>query len=282
MKKESSLTIYVSLVAVFLVIQAGMIYFVVYNDQRTVNLVNKSISDLGDKIDSNRRESQANLNSLTSELSTLSAEQSSLNSEVAKFKATSSSDFSGVISNNLNSVVTIKTDISQGTGFIITDDGYIVTNYHVVEGARAAGAFSYDSKQHSVKLVGSNPNMDIALLKMTGIFDAISLGDSDGVRIGEKAVAIGNPLGLSFTASEGIVSSINRKGLNDLPYYFQIDVPLNPGNSGGPLIDTNGDVIGINNFKAQGAENIGFALEINYAKTAINDIAMKELNMTLV
>lgn len=282
MREKNIGTIVVSLIVVFLVIQLGVIYFIVYNDQKNLNFFNATISNLGDKIDSNRRESQANLNSLTSEILTLSKAQSSLNSEVAKFKATSSSDFSGIISDNLNKVVTIKTDIAQGTGFIISNDGYIVTNYHVVEGARAAGAFTYDSKQHSVKLIGANANMDVALLKMSGSFDAVSLGDSDSVKIGEKAVAIGNPLGLSFTATEGIVSSINRKGLNDLPYYFQIDVPLNPGNSGGPLIDASGDVIGINNFKSQGAENIGFALEINYAKKAINDIAMKELNMTLM
>ena len=95
-------------------------------------------------------------------------------------------------------------------------------------------------------------------------------------------IAIGNPLGLSFTATEGIISSRDRLGENNLPYYFQIDVPLNPGNSGGPLINTEGNVIGINNFKVSGAENIGFALEINAAKDTINQVTMENLNQTII
>ena len=95
-------------------------------------------------------------------------------------------------------------------------------------------------------------------------------------------MAIGNPLGLSFTATEGIISAVHRKGVNDLPYYFQTDVSLNPGNSGGPLINTKGKVIAINNFKISGADNIGFALEINHAKETINEIAYQAFNKTIV
>ena len=102
------------------------------------------------------------------------------------------------------------------------------------------------------------------------------------VQIGEKVIAIGNPLGLSFSVTEGIISATDREGPNGKPYYFQTDAALNPGNSGGPLIDTSGEIIGINNFKASGAENIGFALEINHAIDTINDIAFNNLNHTII
>ena len=124
--------------------------------------------------------------------------------------------------------------------------------------------------------------MDISLLKTEGSFHELKLGNSDNTKIGEKVIAIGNPLGLSFTATEGIISAKDRIGINSLPYYFQTDVSLNPGNSGGPLINTKGEVIGINNFKISGAEDIGFALEINYAKQTIYQIALQYLNQTIV
>ncbi len=282
MQKNHVITISVSIMVVFLVVQASMIYFVMYQTNRTMNSVNQSVSDLTDKIDSNKRETQANFNSLAVIISNISAVQSSLQNEVATVKANSNSDFSDIISREIEGVVTIKTDLAQGTGFFISSDGYIVTNYHVIEGARAAGAFTHDGTNHQVTLVGYDANIDVALLKTSGSFTRLSFGDSDSVKVGQKVLAIGNPLGLSFTATQGIISAIDRPGINDLPYYFQTDVPLNPGNSGGPLIDTSGNVVGINNFKAQGADSIGFALESNRAKDAVNGIAMADLNMTLV
>ena len=208
--------------------------------------------------------------------------QTDLEEELGEVKASASADFSGIFESEKRGVVTIKTDISQGTGFILTSDGYVVTNYHVMEGAKAAGIFMYDTSSYNVRLVGISQELDIALLKIEGNFDSVDLGDSDDAKIGEKVIAIGNPLGLQFTLTEGVISAKNRVGANSLPYYFQIDVPINPGNSGGPLINTEGEVIGINNFKVQGAEGLGFALEINHAKSAINDIAEKATNQTII
>jgi serine protease Do len=131
-------------------------------------------------------------------------------------------------------------------------------------------------------MVGTDRELDIALLKIEGNFNSVDLGDSDDTKIGEKVIAIGNPLGLEFTLTEGVISARDRIGSNGLPYYFQIDVPINPGNSGGPLINTEGEVIGINNFKVQGAEGLGFALEINEAKEAINSIAEQATNQTII
>ena len=242
-----------------------------------------------DKLNTDIKDTQNKISELTNSLVQTNNELKNLGSQVGSFderfeelKATTSSDFSGIIEREIKGVVTIKTDVSQGTGFIITDDGYVVTNYHVMEGAKAAQIITSDSKTYSVNLVGHNTGMDISLLKIDGSFHSLDLGDSDDVKLGEKVIAIGNPLGLSFTTTEGIISARDRTGINDLPYYFQTDVSLNPGNSGGPLINTKGEVIGINNFKISGADNIGFALEINYAKDTINSIALKAVNQTIV
>ena len=133
-----------------------------------------------------------------------------------------------------------------------------------------------------MRLIGYDDNIDLALLKISGDCDKLSLGDSDKVQVGEKVIAIGNPLGLQFSVSQGIVSAIHREGPNGLDAYIQTDTPLNPGNSGGPLIDQNGRVIGINNFKIGDSESLGFALESNYIKSTVNDISQKSVGEKLI
>ncbi len=180
-------------------------------------------------------------------------------------------------------MVTIKTDISQGTGFIITNDGYVVTNYHIMQGAQVAMIITSDDDNHAVSSVGHNSGLDIALLKISGTYDELELGNSNNVQVGERVIAIGNPLGLQFTVTEGIVSAIHRTGPNNLDAYIQTTAALNPGNSGGPLIDTKGEVIGINNFKVGGgSESLGFALESNYIKQAVNDIYQENFEENLI
>ena len=98
----------------------------------------------------------------------------------------------------------------------------------------------------------------------------------------EKVIAIGNPLGLQFSVSEGIVSAVHRQGPSQTNSYIQTDAALNPGNSGGPLINKQGKVIGINNFKVGGGESLGFALESNYIENIVNQIALEKLNQTLI
>lgn len=273
-KKRVSISL-VSLLLVILIAQAFAMYLLYLK-------LNQSVESIEDQITLNNQDLQGKINSLTDELISISSTQTDLKEELSEVKATTSSDFSGIIEDEIAGVVTVKTDISQGSGFIITDDGYVVTNYHVVEGATAAGIITYDLQQHQVALIGADSNMDIALLKIEGNFQELELGDSDDVKIGEKVIAIGNPLGLSFTATEGIISARDREGINSLPYYFQTDVSLNPGNSGGPLLNSEGEVIGINNFKVSGAEGLGFALEINPAVDTINDIALQSSNQTII
>jgi len=128
------------------------------------------------------------------------------------------------------------------------------------------------------EVIGFNWISDVAVIKIEGKHPYLELADSDNLKPGSKVIAIGNPLGLSFTVTEGIVSAVKRVGPNSKAEYIQTDVSLNPGNSGGPLIDVNGKVVGINNFKIGEAENLGFALESNALKNYVNEI----VNSTLI
>ncbi len=271
-----------TLVVIFMVVSSIFLY-VLYMKQ-TVDYEN-----LNSKISEVKRDSQSQINDLSKnlleteqELVSLGSQIGSLDTQLDELKASAGEDFSGIIEDSIKSVVTILTDVSQGTGFIIDEEGYVVTNYHVMEGATAATVYTYDSTSHAVSLVGYEPKLDLALLKIEGNYEKLILGDSDDMQVGQKVIAIGNPLGLQFSVSQGIVSAVHRKGANGLDIYIQTDAALNPGNSGGPLINTDGKVIGINNFKVGGSESLGFALESNYIEETVNEIAQNELGEILI
>ncbi len=184
-----------------------------------------------------------------------------------------SSDFSAIIEDVLQSVVSIGTDVGVGSGAIIDDDGFIVTNYHVVHGANIMRVLTYEGNVYNAQLVGYEPDVDIAVLKINAEdLRRIRFDDSDDSKVGEKVIALGSPAGLSFTVTEGIVSAVNRKGPNGLEIYTQTDVPINPGNSGGPLVNTRGRIIGINNYKVGGYEGLGFAIQSNTVENATTGI----------
>jgi S1-C subfamily serine protease len=272
-----------SLLVIFMIMSSLFMYFIFVKQTASDAALDKKITDL-------QLDTQTKLNQLTeivmkteNELKNLGSQIGSIDQEISKLKASTSADFSGVIEKAIKSVVTVRTDISQASGFIIADGGYVVTNAHVMEGARAAGIITYDGKLHSVSLIGSNDVMDIILLKIDDTsYNPLTLADSNRIQVGEKVIAIGNPLGLQFSVSEGIISAIHREGISGLKAYIQTDAALNPGNSGGPLIDVTGKVVGITNYKISGTENIGFALESNYIKTAVNDIAIKAYGKALI
>jgi putative serine protease PepD len=267
----------VSFILVLFMVTSTLFMYMIFTKQAT------DVTQLNQKINNLQTDTQTKLSGLSASvldtengLKSLGSQIGSLDTELTKLKASASSDFSGIIDVAIKSVVTIRTDVAQGSGFIIANGGYIVTNAHVMEGATAAAIITYDGKTHLVSRIGENTNMDIILLKMDdSSYSPLTLGDSDNAQIGEKVIAIGNPLGLQFSVSEGIVSAVHRTGDNGVTGYIQTDAALNAGNSGGPLIDVNGKVIGINNFKISDSENIGFALESNYIKSTINDIAIK-------
>ncbi|WP_417026086.1 S1C family serine protease [Candidatus Allofournierella excrementavium] len=165
-----------------------------------------------------------------------------------------------------------------GSGVILTTDGYIVTNYHVVEGAQQITVTLHDDSTYTATVVGSDQQSDIALLKIdaTGLTPAV-LGNSDSVQVGEVVIAVGNPMGtLGGTVTDGIVSALNRdisvEG-NEMTL-MQTSAAISPGNSGGGLFNTNGELIGIVNAKYsdEDAEGLGFAIPVNTMKTVVQDL----------
>jgi S1-C subfamily serine protease len=172
-----------------------------------------------------------------------------------------------------------------GSGFVIDKAGHIVTNYHVIEGARSVEVSFSNNESLKAKIVGSDPSTDVAVLKVDAHSRALTplrLGNSDAVRVGDPVIAIGNPFGLERTVTTGIVSALQRviRAPNDysIDHVIQTDAALNKGNSGGPLLDARGDVIGVNSQiqtgapDAQGNVGIGFAVPINTVKTVAAQI----------
>jgi len=157
---------------------------------------------------------------------------------------------------------------SLGSGFIIDKEGYVVTNNHVIENADEIQVILEDEKVYEAKIIGRDPNTDIALIKIESDhnFAVVKMGDSDSLKIGQWVVAIGNPFGLENTVTAGIVSAKGRI-LESGPYddFIQTDASINPGNSGGPLLNMDGEVIGINTMIVAGGHGIGFAIPVNLA-----------------
>ncbi len=163
----------------------------------------------------------------------------------------------------------------SGTGFLISEDGYIITNEHVIDGAGERGEVMVrlgDERTLQAEVIGKDPNTDLALIKIESeqALPTLPLGDSDQVRPGDWVLAIGNALGLSGTVTAGIVSAKHRK-INDDRFddFIQTDAAINTGNSGGPLINLAGEVIGINTAVRRGANTIGFAVPVNIAKQVL-------------
>jgi serine protease Do len=158
--------------------------------------------------------------------------------------------------------------LGAGSGFIIDKQGFILTNNHVIEGAERISVTLADGRVFRGEVVGSDPAIDVALLRIGGTADLpeAPLGNSDDLRVGEWVCAIGNPLGYVHSVTVGVVSFVGRKLFdNSLDDYIQTDAAINFGNSGGPLINSRGEVIGINSAISSRASNIGFAVPINQA-----------------
>jgi S1-C subfamily serine protease len=263
------------LVGLLLVLQVASYGFLFYERSRMIDYFNNLTSFNYNKLSNAVEEYNARSQSSLQELSNIIAKQQtsvdSFQQQISQLQS-QSGDFSSVIQDAIKSVVFIRTDKAIGSGFFMSSDGYIVTNAHVIENANRINALTSDRSSYDVQLVGIDELRDIALLKASGNFEFLEFADSSQLQLGKKVVAIGNPLGLSFTVTEGIISGLDRKGTNGLSEYIQTDVSLNPGNSGGPLIDSSGKAVGINNFKLSNAEGIGFALESNAIKRSVDNL----------
>src|SRR5438552_9527484 len=172
----------------------------------------------------------------------------------------------------------------SGSGFIVSQDGYILTNNHVVQGADRVTVRLYDNREFTAKTIGTDPTTDVAVIRIQATsLPTVRLGDADSTRIGNWVLAIGNPLGeaFTFTVTAGIVSAKGRGllGLNPSRYaiqdFIQTDAAINPGNSGGPLVNVRGEVIGINSAIASEtgfSAGYGFAIPINLARTVMTQL----------
>jgi putative serine protease PepD len=194
----------------------------------------------------------------------------------------------GVVARVLPAVVNVVTDVGEGTGFIIREDGIVVTNYHVLEGASEVSVFTSadDPQEFPARVIGGDQAADLAVLDVEADgLPTVSLGDSDALQLGEPVVALGYALGLAGgpSVTAGIVSSLTRQitvedpgcvdecgnGRRVYSEVIQTDAAINPGNSGGPLVDLAGNVVGINTAGTTSAENVGFAIQINSVKETI-------------
>lgn len=165
----------------------------------------------------------------------------------------------------------------NGSGVLISSDGYVLTNNHVVEDAIAITIKTKDGKVFQAKIKGRDPSTDLAVLKVEGTnLTASKLGDSDSAKVGEWVVAVGSPFGFAFSVTSGVLSAKGRGGLgmNQIEDYLQTDASINPGNSGGPLVNLNGEVIGINTmiYGKYGSVGLGFAVPSNMAKRVAEQI----------
>ncbi|MCD8140641.1 MAG: Do family serine endopeptidase [Planctomycetaceae bacterium] len=173
-----------------------------------------------------------------------------------------------------------QTQIGQGSGVIVDPSGYILTNNHVVGDADAIRVYLLDGRELPAELIGADPASDVAVIKVNADnLTTATIGDSDAIEVGEWVLAVGNPFGLDFTVTSGIISARGRTGMNvlEMEDFIQTDASINPGNSGGPLVNLRGEVIGINTFIFSGGSQagnvgVGFAISSNMARSIMQSL----------
>lgn len=203
-----------------------------------------------------REESQSNLQSV----------QSQLEERISSLAA--GSDFSQIFEQVKPAVVSVRTNFGQASGFFFDEDGYVMTNRHVIDGARAIVVVDYEGQIYSASLLGTATTADLAVLKVDSNqeFEYLQFAAGSDIRAGQRVIAVGNPLGLSFSVTEGIISATERVIDSTNVGFIQTDVPINQGNSGGPLVNSQGDVVGVNTLKLASTEGLGFAIPSYLAK----------------
>jgi S1-C subfamily serine protease len=261
-----------TLIIIVGVVSVGVDYSVIQDFELAIGDLNTKNINLQADLDTLVEELGLTASELRSSIETVEADLTSTSESLAELSAVSG-DFSKVVADAVRGVVSVLTDDGQGSGAVYSEDGYIVTNYHVIKTASNIEVLFSDGSRADAVLIGSNSVNDIALLKvdLDNLYE-LDFGNSNNIKIGEKVVALGNPLGLSFTVTEGIVSAKDRIIIEGSAGLIQTDVAVNPGNSGGPLLNKEGEVIGIVNAKLAGYEGLGFAIPSNIVVSDISSI----------
>ncbi|MEK6960646.1 MAG: trypsin-like peptidase domain-containing protein [Nanoarchaeota archaeon] len=219
-----------------------------------------SVNELGGSVESVKNESKHQVSILSGQLESVTQESQKKLGDIEKQLLNvnvKSESFAGIVDKSIKSVVAINTDVGVGSGAIVDSEGYIITSRHVIDGATKGAIKTADGQFHQMRIVAKSDTVDLAVLQIQGEYTSLIFGNSDSVAVGSRVVAMGSPAGLEFTVSEGIVSAKRKIGDFD---YIQTDLSMNPGNSGGPLINPRGEMIGINTLKLTGFEGLGFAL----------------------
>ena len=184
-----------------------------------------------------------------------------------------------IVKETAPSVVNIEANgAGKGSGIIFSEDGYILTNDHVIRGANSLEVHLSDKRTLTAKLIGTDPRRDVAVIKVEGEnLTAAKLADSSKVKVGSEVLVIGNAKGIENSVTKGVISNLNidvDTGM-DIRRCLQTDAPINPGNSGGALVNMQGEIIGVNDMKRNDAESIGFAIPINDAKEIADQLIEK-------
>ncbi len=271
-----------NLVIVLLIIQIVLVGYVGYGSKLAYDKFNELqgslsgfkmemynvITNINGKIGIVEEDFKKSASSLTSSIQNLEVENKKLDKSLKEVQI-KSQDFSSIIEETLESVVSIQTNLGLGSGVVVSNEGYIVTNHHVIDGINAGAIITYKKGNFPMRIVKKDPKLDLAVIAIEGKIKPLDFADSDLVKVGDRVIALGNPSGLSFSVTEGIISQINRE-LPGVPYgSFQTDVPINPGNSGGPLVGIEGKIVGINRLKIKGFEGLGFAIPADVVKRFI-------------
>lgn len=283
------------------IVANSLVYYTINREINKLNLdIGSNKQELLQTISSNKQESQSQIETLRSEASDnfktlqdffdtenkkiklqlggikekvggLEEKNTELEQKVSEIKL-SSADFSSIVDDVIKAVVSVKTNKGQGSGIMFDSRGYLITNKHVIDDASSINVIDYNSETYNVDVVGTASNTDLVVLKIISDkeFNYLEFEDISNIKVGDRVIAVGNPLGLSFSVTEGIVSGLDRKIDSTGIGYVQIDVPINKGNSGGPLVNSNKKIVGINTFKIIDTEGIGFAIPSYVAEDLAN------------
>ena len=228
------------------------------------------VNDVSGSIEEVKSNTEENLANINNKIGGVEKKNSLLESKLSEIQV-SSSDFSSIIEDVVKAVASVRTNLGQGSGVLFNSNGYIITNNHVIDGASEITVIDYNGNSYNAVIVDRDVNADLAVLKINGSsFSYLNFEDSSNINIGDRVIAVGNPLGLSFSVTEGIVSGLNRQIDNSGIGYIQTDVPINPGNYGGPLVNSAKKIVGITTLKFLNTEGLGFAIPANVVENFAN------------